>query len=93
MSEQNNAEVFAKIEDEIKNGLSGDVQKNALDFTAFLRANDLLPEWHDSGHGWSVVYKNESIGFILINGEEQMPGPWRFGSIPVILTTIRRTMI
>ena len=43
MSEENNAEVFAKIEEETKKYLSGDNLKNALDFIAYLR---------ESGRTW-----------------------------------------
>jgi hypothetical protein len=78
------------IEDKINNTLDGDAQKNALDFTAFLRANDITPELHESGDGWSIEYTGESIGFIIVNGVEQIPGPWtiwfnscEFGDGPV----------
>ncbi|MCL2463412.1 MAG: hypothetical protein FWF44_12155 [Defluviitaleaceae bacterium] len=64
------------IEDKINSVLSGDALKNALDFVAFLRANGLSPECHDSGDGWSIMRAGESPGFILVNGEPQMPGPW-----------------
>ena len=64
------------IENKINNVLTGDARVNALDFTAFLRANGITPEMHESGGGWSVMYSGESIGFILVNGAEQFPGPW-----------------
>ena len=44
MSEQNNADVFAKIEEDARNNLSGDKLRNALDFLAYLR---------DSGRTWT----------------------------------------
>ena len=44
MSEQNNAEVFAQIEGEAKNSLSGDKLKNVLDFLAYLK---------ESGRTWT----------------------------------------
>ena len=65
------------IEDKIRSALHGDVLKNALDFAAFLRANGFSPEQYESGgDGWSVLRKEESVGFILVNGAEEMPGPW-----------------
>ena len=60
----------------INNAMAGDARKNALDFTAFLLANGITPECHESGDGWSVMYSGESIGFIVITGAEQFPGPW-----------------
>ena len=65
-----------EIEQKINGVLNGDSKQNALDFTAFLRANALRPEFHDSGDGWSIMRADESVGFILVNGAPQMPGPW-----------------
>jgi len=76
MSNQNNETTKLKIEERINNVLSGDTLNNALDFAAFLRANELSPELHDSGDGWSILYRNDSIGFILVNGVAEIPGPW-----------------
>ena len=70
MAEQN------LIEDKINSVLKGDALKNALDFTAFLRANNITPESYEGGDGWSVMRAGESIGFILVNGADEMPGPW-----------------
>jgi hypothetical protein len=64
------------IEFRIDSALTGDARLNALDFTAFLRENGITPEHHESGDGWSVMYSGESVGFILVNGAEQFPGPW-----------------
>ena len=64
------------IENKIGDVLTGETQRGALDFVAFLRANDISPECHESGDGWSVMYAGESIGFILVNGAQEMPGPW-----------------
>ena len=54
------------LEDDIKNFLIGDEQKNALDFITFLRENELPIKWVDSNTGWSINYKNESISTIGI---------------------------
>lgn len=65
------------IEDKISGVLHGDVQKNALSFAAFLRANGLSPDAYDGGEGWPIggVVGN-SIGYMLVNGAAEMPGPW-----------------
>ena len=65
-----------KIEDRINEVLTGDSLSNALDFTAFLQKNNINPECHESGDGWSVMRGNDSIGFISVNGKNEMPGPW-----------------
>jgi len=46
------------IEDKLKVTLSGDLQKNALDFMAFLRANDIIQVGQDAMHymGECVCY-------------------------------------
>lgn len=63
------------IENAIKEKLNG--EKNALDFVAFLQANAISADIHDSGDGWSVMYKGESIGFIIITGgATEGIGPW-----------------
>jgi hypothetical protein len=66
------------IESVINEKLTGDAQKNALDLVSFCQANEIQldPNKDDFG-GWAVggVVGN-SIGFLLVNGEEQIPGPW-----------------
>ena len=74
MSEPNNAEVFAKIEDEIKNGLSGDVQKNALDFTTFLRANDFSANLKNEHGGWSIPSNGRIIVGLHVISDENVFG-------------------
>ena len=49
MSAQTNAKVFAKIEEETKNSLSGDKLRNALDFISYLK---------ESGRMW-IFEKDE----------------------------------
>ena len=46
------------VENAIKEKLTGDTQKNAMDFIVFLRANEFtLKEHEEHGHSWSVIYK------------------------------------
>jgi len=64
------------IETAIKEKLTGDTQKNVLDFVAFMRENEISLNSKD-GEGWAVGgIVGNSIGFMLVNGAEQMPGPW-----------------
>ena len=67
------------IEQNIVEILSGDAQKNALEFVAYLRANEMLFErgkgyWEDKYY-WMIKYKNEYVCFILINGCEDKTEP------------------
>ena len=65
------------IEDIIKKKLNGDAQKTALDFAAFLRANDLPLAGNEDGEGWAVGGTvGNSAGYMLINGAAEFPGPW-----------------
>ena len=56
-----------KIEDVIYDVLSGDEQKNALDFVAFLRKNKMSPQW-GSTNSWAVSHKNKRVCFIRLAG-------------------------
>ena len=56
-----------KIEDVICDVLTGDEQKNALDFVAFLRANKMSPGWA-STNSWAISYKKQRICFIRMSG-------------------------
>lgn len=70
-----------KIEDVISERLTGDMQKNALDFAAFLSANEIsLIHNSDDGKGWVIGGAlGNSIGYMMIIGSgEQFPGPWTF---------------
>ena len=66
------------IEEKINDVLSGDTKKNALDFVAWLRGNELaLDPNGDNGEGWAVGgIVGDSIGFMLVNGAPDCPGPW-----------------
>ena len=53
-------------EDYIKDKLSNDIQKNALDFAAFLRANDFSTEWNDEHNGWQIIHQGKIIVFSTV---------------------------
>jgi len=67
------------IEYFISKTLMGETQKNALSFTAYLKANVLLFErclngfWEDKLY-WVVKYKDETVCQIFVNGYEE--GNW-----------------
>jgi len=63
------------VEEKINEVLSGDALKNALDFVAFLRANGITPEGHGD-FGGAVMYANVSVGYLVVNGAAEFPGPW-----------------
>jgi len=70
------------IEKAIKRNLRGENFKNALDFTAFLRANKMAfvregGYWKDKLY-WSVKYKDEYVCFILIGVEYPGEAPDRW---------------
>lgn len=63
-----------KIESIIREVLTADAQKNALDFITYLKTNEMLFErgkgyWEDRYY-WMIKYRNEYVCFILINGNE-----------------------
>ena len=65
------------IESVIIEKLSADAQKNALDFIAFMQANGLPLGSNGDGEGWAVGgVVGDSLGFMLVNGSAQFPGPW-----------------
>jgi len=64
-----------RIENFIIEHLDGDTQKNALEFVAYLRKNDMQfirdknGYWEDKLYWW-IKYNEEIFCFILINGYE-----------------------
>ncbi|OGO91771.1 MAG: hypothetical protein A2Y17_13520 [Clostridiales bacterium GWF2_38_85] len=67
-----------KIKSHIIDALTGDAQKNALEFFEYLTANEMLFEkgkgyWEDK-HYWMIKYKDKYVCFILINGSEDKIG-------------------
>ena len=65
-----------KIEVVINDVLKGDTQKNALEFVAFLTANEMIA----GGEHGEVNYKGEVICYLYIDGSDQIPGPWTIWS-------------
>ena len=63
-----------KIEDIINKLLTGDAQKNALDLVAHLQAAGFTITQNDANDesGWAVA----DLGFIVIMGTDEFPGPW-----------------
>jgi hypothetical protein len=51
----------------IKETLSGDAQRNALDFIAYLRENKLTPTW-SAKNVWTVSSKTFRVCFIRLHG-------------------------
>jgi hypothetical protein len=60
------------IEDVIGNFLESDALKNALDFIAYLRENNMNPRW-SSANSWKVTGKGKPICKINLGGAK---GPW-----------------
>jgi len=60
------------FEEHICEILTGDTQKNALDFAVFLKANNMTT---NESHG-VVLYGGEEIVYMHMDGKADMPGPW-----------------
>jgi len=56
-----------EIEEVISAVLSGDEQKNALNFVAYLRENKLNPKW-SATNAWTVSHKTFRVCFIRLSG-------------------------
>ena len=72
----------SRIENAICEVLTGDVQKNALNFVAYLRVNEMVIEreiggyWDDKFY-YAISYNDEFVCFILIGAtEEDSSEPW-----------------
>lgn len=73
------------IEGKIKEILSGDALKNALNFVTFLQENHISLDYNPSeSEKWSTWngavggIVGNSIGYVTIDGNENCPGPWTF---------------
>jgi len=73
------------IENVINEKLTGEAQKNALDFVGFLKANEISLDYNPGESGATAIWNGavggivgNSIGYITINGDENCPGPWTF---------------
>ena len=84
MSDENNKSTDSVIEDRINSKIKGDSLKNALDFVAFLRENDIWLDYNasESGYGgWNGAVGGtvgNSIGYATFNGDVGGVGPWTF---------------
>ena len=58
------------IEDKINERLRGDVQKNALDYVAFLRANGFKIERNTKHDGWNVKKKKATPAFLHVSSDK-----------------------
>jgi hypothetical protein len=65
------------IEDGIREKLTGDPQKNALDLVAFMRENEFSFDAFDMGSetGWNPTYKGKGFGCVQI-GNDNTLGFW-----------------
>ena len=59
-----------RIEDVINDVLTGEIKQNALDFAAYLKANEMTV------NGIEVSYKGKSVCYMHLDGKEEKPGPW-----------------
>ena len=60
------------FEEAIIEVLQGSTQKNALDFAAFLKSNDMTT---GENHG-TVMYKDNILAYMHMDGKPEIPGPW-----------------
>jgi len=60
------------FEEAIMSSLSGDTQKNALDFAAFLKENDMATGENHS----TILFRGDVLAYMYMDGKAEMPGPW-----------------
>ena len=60
------------LEGGMRDLLRGDALKNALDFAAYLKANDMA---HTGVH-CEVSCQGKCVCFLYIDGKQRAPGPW-----------------
>jgi len=61
--------MYRAFEDQIHGELTGEAQKTALEFAAFLRANKLTLERLDDCDGWNVYIKGINSAFVQFFGD------------------------
>ena len=71
MSEQNNVNDRLKIEVELNEDLSGDRLKNALNFIAYMKTNDMTTH---AEHHSAFEYKGEWVCIVCIIPVDDVPG-------------------
>ncbi|MCL2812244.1 MAG: hypothetical protein FWD25_10220 [Clostridia bacterium] len=60
------------LEEKIKDVLTGEAQKNALDFAAYLKANEMV----GGGPHGEVSYQGKCVCYVHMDGAAEKPGPW-----------------
>jgi len=60
------------FEETIKATLTGETQKNALNFAAFMTANGITT---GENHG-TIVYNGTVLAWMHMDGKADLPGPW-----------------
>lgn len=63
-----------RIEEAVAELLDGDARKSALDFAAYLQANEIL--LGESENYWEAKFRDKCVCFIWVDGSAQLPGPW-----------------
>jgi len=87
MSGRNNGDTIRKFENELKDFLSGDTLKNALDFVDYLKINEIITVFSGYENVWHVRYLNEHVCVIVFldsaakpicffDGVMKPPDPW-----------------
>jgi len=71
MSEQKECNELT-FEEKIVETLKGDTQKDALNFVAFLKANNLST---GDNHG-TIVFNGDVLAWMHMDGKPDLPGPW-----------------
>ena len=72
MSEQNNTQLI----DYIKENLTGDTQRNVLNFVRHLASHEMTVKVDDDGGGGRVFFKGETVCDVWLRGGSEYPGPW-----------------
>jgi len=72
MPEKNDKYMRSDFEGFVKAVLNGDTLNTALDFAAFLRANDMTA----GGEHGEISYMGKCLCYMHLDGIEQAPGPW-----------------
>ena len=69
---QNKQRGFKKLEEKIKGALNGDMLKNALDFVAYMKANEMTLNVHTT----VFSYLDKEVCCLTLDGNAHPAGPW-----------------
>ena len=72
MPEKSSKSMRTDFEGFVNDVLSGEVLRNALDFAAYLRENEMIP---GGTHG-EITYKDKCLCYMHLDGSPEKPGPW-----------------